>query len=101
MKEILTDNKSLSYGTIAIMNKDTNEIGVIISFSPFEKMSKEKYEEFYYLTKTFWKMKDRINPITNNKSMVGGVMYALGWGGGFIKGKFLNFFLILKYKYLL
>jgi hypothetical protein len=40
-------------------------------------------------------MKDHINPITNNKSMVGGVMYALGWSGGFNKGKFFYF---LKFK---
>jgi hypothetical protein len=46
MNEIPNDYKSLSYGTIAIMNKDTNEIVVIISFSPFKNMSKEKYEEF-------------------------------------------------------
>jgi hypothetical protein len=91
MKEIPKDYKSLRYGTIAIMNKDTNEIVVIISFSSFKKMSKEKYEEIEDLTKTFSKMKDQINPITNNKSMVGGIMYALGWSGGFNKGKFLKF----------
>jgi hypothetical protein len=67
---------------------------VIISFSPFKIISKDKYEEFEYLTKAFWKIKDQINPITNNNSMVGGVMYALGWGAGFNKGKFFYFWKI-------
>jgi hypothetical protein len=92
MKEIPQDYKSLSYKTIAIMDKDTNEIVVIISFSPFKKMSKEKYEEFEDITKTFWKMKDQINPITNNKSMVGGIMYALGLVMASIKVSFFFFF---------
>jgi hypothetical protein len=51
MKEIPKDYKSLNYKSTPIMNKDTNKIVVIISFSPFKEMSIEKYEEFENLTK--------------------------------------------------
>jgi hypothetical protein len=38
MKDIPKDYKTLTYGTIVIMDKEIDEIEVIIVFSPFIKM---------------------------------------------------------------
>jgi hypothetical protein len=55
MKEIPKDYKLLSYGTIAIMNKDNNEIVVIISFSPFKKCQKKNMKNLKILSRHFGK----------------------------------------------
>jgi len=76
----LVDYKCLSYGQVVVQDKATKKIAPVVSFTPFQNMSKKDCSEFKELTSMFVEVYERTSNITRNGAHQGGggIMIAIG-----------------------
>jgi hypothetical protein len=80
--------KRLTHGRVVIQDKATNEIALVVCFTPFQEMSTEVYSKFEELTSMLAEVSEGASNIAGNGAHRGGggIMKALGWRVGFDRG---------------
>jgi len=87
IEEIPLDYRILYKNKIAIKDRNTNEIVLVVSFTKFKDIeSSHKHKIFEKLTTLLANLRKGGFGFIKNKAKVSGKMFALGWRGGMDRG---------------
>jgi hypothetical protein len=73
--------KVLNYNTIVVQDNNSQEIVLVVKFTPFENMTLSEYSKIQKLTRELALVKHHVNEIQTNGAHKDctGKMYAVGW----------------------
>ena len=72
----------INRGTTMIQDKVMKEMVLVVKFVPFEKMTKDEFNEYEFLIHTLIKMKNKANSIKSNAAMKSRKMFESEWRAG-------------------